>query len=328
MSPSNCEQLKTELQSYKSLKKEFYFAYEEALKTGNEADIERAEKIKAQIEEMAEGLEEKFAPKEIKAVWNNPETGEKKEIILNIGEQIKYYRNFYKQYLNLEIKDKEIIRIWNKNKKEIQRETEAMGYDRILILPDNIPDEEELNEKLIETMTETIDGKQEKVDDTYQSSNFEEGGSFHGLKNVEKPETRIILTKNAQNMKDDPLLKKTLNKTIIQLTGLTPEEADRRIQNQESLSIDFEALISGQKIKIQAEGLSLKGYMVFQRAYFDENKKHLDETSWTWLLKSFSGSRVVGSSWGPGTRRLDVSADAPGSSGGGLGGRLSRSFSG
>ncbi|KKQ39954.1 MAG: hypothetical protein US57_C0006G0026 [Candidatus Moranbacteria bacterium GW2011_GWC2_37_73] len=121
--------------------------------------------------------------------------------------------------------------------------------------------------------------------------------------------------------------KATLNKNILQLSGLTQSELEKKIQNQENIPINFEIQINNQKIQIEAEGLSLNEYLIFQRQYFEKNQKHLDEKGYTWLLKTFSASRVVFSFWHSDDARLRVHATALGASRGDLACRLSRSFS-
>ncbi|HUD08873.1 MAG TPA: hypothetical protein VMQ48_02150, partial [Candidatus Saccharimonadales bacterium] len=145
-----------------------------------------------------------------------------------------------------------------------------------------------------------------------------------------------------ENTNANPYLKATLGKNIPMLilnispkewTGMKNEDKEKKQQEafqklEQGADVDFEAEIDGKKIKIQAEGLSLEEYEIFQRIYFEKNPgKHLDEKGWTWLPKSRSGSRVVRSSWSPDDRRLDVDADDPGSALDALGLRLSRSFS-
>jgi len=173
-----------------------------------------------------------------------------------------------------------------------------------------------------------------KVAKTYQSDSFKNGGSWQGAQSIEKPKTRIILVHSAQNLEDHPILKATLNKNIPDLTGLAKKEVKERIQNQESLLVNFEAVIGDQKIPVQAEGLSMEEYLVFQRIYFEETGKHLDEIGWTWLLKSRlkasglpAGSRVADAGWSPYDRQLFACANYPEDRYDDLGGRLSRSFS-
>jgi len=312
-----CEQLKTEYAQLEELKKEFDGAFEEAVKTGK---TEKAMALKKEMEERLKNLKEKLVPKEIQASYLNPETNEKKEIKLNLKEQVQSWQEFYQKHNLPALNEQELRKIFQKNHKEMKEEMERYGYDHLLIIPENLPETEALQQKMSEGYTET-----------WQSDNFKEGGSFAGAKHAEKNQTRIILCHNDQdiyaNPKANPLAKQTLNKNILQLSGLTEAEIQQKIQNQESLPIDFEAEINGKTIPIQAEGLSLNEYLLFQRQYFEKNQKHLDEKGWTWLLKSFSASRVVSASWGPDFTQLFVDAYDPGVSDGDLGCRLSRSFS-
>jgi hypothetical protein len=109
----------------------------------------------------------------------------------------------------------------------------------------------------------------------YESSNFTQGGSFAGVvsQNVDKP--RLILVHKTQNLKDRPELKQTLN-------------------------------TKGQDVKLD-EALTLEDYLVFQRKYFEETGKHLDEDGWTWLATK-SGTRLVDSDWNPSAHQLTVRA--------------------
>jgi cytochrome b involved in lipid metabolism len=127
----------------------------------------------------------------------------------------------------------------------------------------------------------------------YEGSNFTEGGSFAGAvsQNADKP--RLVLVHKTQNLKDRPELKKTLN-------------------------------IKGKDVKME-EAMSLEDYIVFQKKYFEETGKHLDEDGATWLATK-SGVRLVDSFWNPGGRKLFVDADGLGSQNGSLGVRPSRCF--
>jgi len=108
---------------------------------------------------------------------------------------------------------------------------------------------------------------------------------------------------------------------------LTQEEIDRRVENNEEVPVSFEAVINGKKTQIKSEGLSLNEYLIFQKIYFEKTGNHLDVIGWTWLPKTRSGSRFVDSRWDPVGDRLAVVAVGAGDSSGGLGCRLSRSFS-
>ena len=128
---------------------------------------------------------------------------------------------------------------------------------------------------------------------TYQSENFTAGGSFTGAKsqNVDKP--RIVLVHKTQNLKDRPELAKTLN-------------------------------TKGQDLNLD-HLLTLEDYLVFQRKYFKETNKYLDEEGWTWLATK-SGARLVYADWSPSAGRVRVDASALGYQRALLGARPSRSF--
>jgi len=127
----------------------------------------------------------------------------------------------------------------------------------------------------------------------YESSNFKEGGDFAGAvsQNVDKP--RILLIHKTKELIDRPELASTLN-------------------------------IKGQDVKM-AEALTLQDYLVFQRKYFEETGKHLDETKYTWLATK-SGARLVSSYWDPDDGELIVAASDPGSHIDSLGLRPARCF--
>ena len=314
---SLCTELKTEYAELEELEKQFEVAFDEAVKTGK---LEKAQQIKIEIEKKLSSLKEKIIPKEIKANFTDPETNETKEISFNLAEQIKTWQQFYQNH-NLPIpNEQEIKNSWRKNRQEIQKAMETYGFDKILIIPENLPATEKLHTQMSQGYTET-----------YQNDNFKKAGSFAGAKHSETQKTRIILCHNDQNTYQNPqanfFAKQTLGKSILQLSSLTEPQLQTKIQKQENIPIDFETQINNQKIQIQAEGLSLNEYLILQRQYFQANQKHLDEKGWTWLLKTSSASRIADALWNPGNSRLGVRADDLGDSDDNLGCRLSRSFS-
>jgi len=317
MQKITCSQLKIDLAQIKDLKNEFDLEVEKIIQTRN---TEHALAIQKKIEEKLTATEKIF-PKEIKAIFTNPETNEQKEIVFNIKEKIKEAQEFYKNH-NLPIpNEQEIKKIFRGSKAEIQKEIAMYGYDNILIIPENLPSTEKLHEQMSKDYNATWTG-----------SNFNQGGGFTGAKTTSDSKARIILCHSDENVyeNDDanPFNKATLDKSIRQLSGLTQEEIDRRVENNEEVPVSFEAVINGKKIQIKSEGFSLNEYLIFQRQYFEKTNKHLDSNGWTWLPKTRSGSRFVGSAWIPDDDdRLNVHANDAGVSNGGLGCRLSRSFS-
>jgi len=296
-------------------------------------EADELKKVLAKYQEIERvlGIAEEESASSLSAVWKNPETGQEQAVEIDLEKELAEQGKFYKDKLNLDIDAAEIRNIWRKNYAEIKSEIEKYGYDSILVVPDDLPGEEILNQSLIETMEETVGGKKQKVAATYQSDNFKSGGSFGGTRNSYPAKYRIVLSHSAQNIYNNPaanpFLKATLGKNITQLSVIAPEKIDEMIKNNREIPIDFKADINGQEIQIQAEGESLEEYILQQAMYFAKTGKHLDENGWTWLTKSRSGSRVVSSSWYPDARQLFVRAFDPVNSAGALGLRLSRSFS-
>lgn len=294
-------------------------------------DLEAADlrKVLAKYREIEKvlGIAAEKSASSLRAVWQNPETQKEQAIEIDLEKTLDEQKSFYKDKLGLEIDESKIRAIWKENFAEIKSEIEKYGYDEILIIPENLPEEEILNKNLIETMEESASGgKKKKVEATYQGSNFKSEGSFAGVKNSYSSEYRIVLTHSAQNLENHPLLKATRGKNIMDITGLDQAEVERRINNGQELPVDCEVEINGQKFEIKAEGESLEEYQIQQAMYFEKTGKHLDEKGWTWLLKSCSGSRVVCASWSPDDRQFYVDANDPDDANGALGLRLSRSF--
>ncbi len=127
----------------------------------------------------------------------------------------------------------------------------------------------------------------------WTSDNFTEGGGFAQAKSQNTNQTRLLLVHHTQNLQDHPLLKQTLN-------------------------------IKGQDVNL-SEALTLEDYLLFQRQYFAQNNKHLDEDGWTWLA-THSGPRLVCARWFPGDHRLRVDAGDLTSQDGYLGVRPTRCF--
>ena len=128
---------------------------------------------------------------------------------------------------------------------------------------------------------------------TGESPNFKSGGSFAGAKSQNVDKSRIVLVHKTQNLKDRLELKNTLN--------VKGEDVDQK--------------------KI----LTLEDYLVFQRKYFEETKKHLDENGYTWIATK-SGARLVLADWDLSDKQVHVFANDLDVQNETLGARPSRSF--
>ena len=152
------------------------------------------------------------------------------------------------------------------------------------------------NDILVIPATQNIEELKDKMTmekGYYTTPDFNKEGGFASVVSPNRDKPRLILVHDSQNLKDRPELKQTLN-------------------------------IKGQDVKLD-QALSLEDYIIFQRKYFEETGKHLDEDGWTWL-SSKAGARLVYSDWIPGNHRLRVSANILGFRDGSLWVRPSRCF--
>ena len=295
----------------RTMPKEEFFAKASALTEEELRKLDFGKKEKKSLPENVDPV--------LRTTFRNPETKAEQVIEINLEEKISESKIFYKDNFNLDINESEIRSVWNKHYAEIKNEAEKYGYDSVIIVPENLPSEADVNKKAVETMDEGA-GKGKVAATKYWVEQ-------QSISSIKENKYKIILVHSAQNLADHPMLKATKGKNIIDLAGIDKTEVERSIASGQELTADFKAQIGGQEIEIKADSLSLEEYEIFQRMYFEKNGKHLDESGWTWLLKSRSGSRVVISSWYPDDRQLAVHAYDPVFSHAYLGLRLSRSFS-
>jgi len=283
--------IKQATDEYKNALKDGVFENQEGEEenTGEKRKEIMQNKINA-LFDKAEQMKEKINSKEkltqytesISATYTNPDN-QIKNITLSIEEKLEENIAIYKK-TKLDLPpdfEEQIKEIWENNVDDIQKVIEENGFDEILVLPGNIA-LTDLNNKMTDGYTET-----------WQSSNFKEGGSFAKAKSQNVDKSRIVLVHKTQNLKDRPELEKTLN-------------------------------IKGEDVN-QKNILTLEDYLVFQRKYFEETKKHLDADGATWLATK-SGARLVFADWDPGDGRVFVYAFDLADRDGPLGARPSRSF--
>ncbi|MCX6713172.1 MAG: hypothetical protein NTY66_03140, partial [Candidatus Vogelbacteria bacterium] len=217
--------------------------------------------------------------------YRDPQTGQPgtpETITLDIEQKLTEFTALYQQTnINLPPDFEETVKdIWDRNQTEITQAIEEQGFNELLLIPGHLslPD---LAEKM------------KMANGNYESDNFKAGGSFAGAQSQNTDQPRLVLVHRAQNLKDRPELKATLN-------------------------------IKGEDVYL-ANTPTLADYLIFQRKYFAETGHHLDEDGWTWLA-THSGTRLVYAYWGPADGRLYVGAGSPADRVGYLGARPSRSF--
>ena len=285
--------LKDEIAGYKQALEEGRFEdqADEPAGAGETRRVSFDNKITALLD-RAEGMKNKLDSKEslpqsqeeIQAHYTHPDNHQE-TITLNLEVRLQEFLAFY-QTTNIELPpnfEDAIREIWNNNQAEIEQAIEQNGFDELLIIPPT-PDLGELSNRM-------------KMDNGYYDA-IKSSSTVPTLKDIplqseHTAQPRIILVHKAQNLKDRPELKATLN-------------------------------TKGKDVK-QDQALTLEEYIIFQRKYFQETGKHLDEVGWTWLATK-AGTLLIYSNWRPGRRGLYVVAYGLGLQGGDLGVRPTRCF--
>jgi hypothetical protein len=235
-------------------------------------------------------------------------TPEGREISFDLKEQLETWRAFYQTHNIDWVTLPETISVTEEQREQMQ-ELMAQGFDKMLIIPEGLVDDPEItSDPKTGKPTSIKNEKYEKLHNlmtkdynpTSTGSNYDQDGKFQGSKD-QTMKLRIILTKDIQNLEDDPLLRATLNKSM---DDLNANELTRY------------------------SGLSESVYLVYQREYFKRTGKHLDEKGWTWLPGSSRSLsfRLPCAYWGPAFARLCFDSDTAGYRSGSLGCRLAGSF--
>ena len=234
-------------------------------------------------------------------------TPEGREIQINLKEQLKYWADFYKEENIDWVKLPDEINL-TPDQIEKMRALMAEGFDKLLIIPSGLVDEPTITKNSKGAPKSISNPKYAKLhslmsqgyNDTKTWGNYDEDGKFEGSKD-KTTKFRLILTKDVQNLADDPLFKGTRNKST--------EELEKDELTRYS-------------------GFAESTYLIYQREYFKRTGKHLDEEGWTWLTESdrpLSG-RAAHVRWDPDDGRLYFDSSTRGNHFGFLGCRLAGSF--
>ena len=287
----NCKETIREFGETKRLMSDFV----DYLKVDGSVDLGVLRKLVEDLESQIIKLSESLwvdATLEVKYTYVDPKTnknGNPETITLDIEQKTTEFIDFYKKTsVNLPPDFGESVQdIWSRNIEGIQEAIEQNGFDEVLIMPAGL-DIGDLSKKM--TME---NGYFDWVKSSSKVKSLD-GIPFTNT-NTDKPHIILVHKDRAQNLKDRPELAKTLN-------------------------------VKGQDVDLE-NTLSLQEYLIFQKKYFEETGKHLDEESWTWLATK-AGARLVGSRWDPGSGRggLRVDAYGLGFQSTYLGARPSRSF--
>ena len=322
MPTSDCPQLKIALAKLKDLKAEL----DAAFKIGKEKrDFGEAKNLQKEMELKIEEINDMLGVREVKAtVKLESDANFGKEIVLNFEKELKHWKDFYQESGIDRVKLPDEIIITHEQAAEMKRMIEELGFNKILIIPDNLVGEPEVKEvngkKVLKKPAEHYEELHKKMSEEYAETstggNYDndaedkDGNTDHkfGASQDKRKGLRIILTKDAQTLREDELFKETINKSVE----------------------DLEAGIFKEK---RVSGLSESEYLVYQREYFKGTGEHLDDwdkgNCYTWLPGSRrpASGRVPDSYWNTDHRQLEFSSGSRGSQSGILGCRLAGNFS-
>jgi len=256
-------------------------------------------------------------------------------IEIDLEKELAIYREFYKRNKVNWIKLPDHISVDTKIKKQMIKLIETTGMNWLAIIPDGLTGEPEYEEgvgdrraalamtgaalamtgaafattKVLKKPAEHAEELHRLMSEgykeaTYYSGSYEGDGGVGASKDKRKG-LRIIMSRKVQEMTEDEKMNETVGKSIKEL------EAEGGI---------FE--------KYGVGGMTEAEYLIFQRIYFEETKKHLDKTLWTWLAASFRprSGRVPCGRWGPDVGRLRFASHDPDGQGDLQGCRLAGSF--
>ena len=253
-------------------------------------------------------IEEIASREEIETQIIKAKTPEGREIRFDMEKEREKWQEFYEKH-NLKTDIPE-IKLKEEQIKEIQNLIEKGYVDELAIIAD------ELSYSDVER--EMTQGYEE----TRTGGNFDADGGFATLDQQETPSAssgqakkrfHLVFYKKVKELDQDPFLKQTLNKS--------PEDIDAL----------FKQLEQEQNIKLQ--GLSGKDYLVIQRKFVEETEtskdiqdkdRHMDANRWTWCLRSvFPGGHVLGATWHPADRQVELRSGSPDNRDSGRGARSS-----
>lgn len=281
-----------------NLRKKATEAWERWKKTGNKEDEQEAFECYLEHERELESKKQSLYAL----------TPEGREISFDLKEQLRYWSAFYTEHNIDWVSLPETISL---TREQISQMKELMeqGFDKMLIIPANLVGEPEITLDPDTGKPQTIKNEKyqklhklmsQEYNPTFTGRNYDSDGKFQGSQDT-TTKLPIILTKDVQNLEDDPLFKETLNQSIDDLNANHLE---------------------------RFSGFSESVYLVYQREYFERTGKHLDKKGYTWLPESSRplSSRVPGARWIPGYGGLRFNSYTPDYRLGHLGCRLAGVF--
>src|SRR3989339_555138 len=335
----SCKQIKTEYEALQKRAAEFALVRDGVARGG---DLKSAKPEMKKLAEARDILLGKLRYVRFSANYvgkNGAET-----IEMDLEKELALYREFYKRRKVNWIKLPDHISVDTKTKKQMIRLIETTGMNWLAIIPDGLTGEPEYEEeegvgdrraalaktgaalamtgaalaktgaalaktKVLKKPAEHAEELHRLMsegykDKTYYSGNYNDDGGI-GASVDSRKGLRIVMARKAKEMTDDEQLNETMDKSIKDL------EAEGGIFD-----------------KYGVGGMTEAEYLIFQRTYFEETNKHLDETRWTWLAASRRprSGRVPCGYWYPAREFLSFNSSDPGHRNDFQGCRLAGSF--
>jgi hypothetical protein len=253
-----CPQLKQNLEVIKTLKseldlelpklQELFKIFKNNNRDSNKKDrkelMNKIKSLQAEINVNIKIVQDLIPAKAISTI--SALSPEGKEVKFELNEELKYWSDFYKNNGIDWVSLPEKIKITREQQKEMERLVAEFGFNKMIVIPENLAATGANYEKLHTLMSKGYN-------DTYLSDIFKKDGhSFSRLKN-KSDKLRIILTKDVKELDDDRLFKQTLDQAINDL------EAEGGILTKNKL-----------------KGFDIATYLIYQREYFKRTRKHLD----------------------------------------------------
>jgi len=334
---ASCKQIKTEYEALQKNAAEFALTVDELRaeeRAGRALNREMFNAAKLAKKELAEARDVLLGKlRFVRFSANHVSEKGVETIEIDLEKELAIYREFYKRNKVDWIKLPDHISVDTKTKKQMIKLIETTGMSWLAIIPDGLTGEPEYGEEEVEE-TDSLTGVTTKVkrpvlkrpaehykelhelmsegykEATYYSGNYDDDGGI-GASVDSRKGLRIVMARKAKELTDDEKLKATVGKSID----------------------DLEAK-GGMFEKYGVGGMTEAEYLIFQRVYFQETGKHLDEQLWTWLAASRRpacaggprSGRVPFGDWYPDYERLHFNSYDPGHQHDARGCRLAGSF--
>ena len=280
------------------------FSIEDLLKRqlSNAKIVQR--KIEGKGEELTISAEYKYKDEKGNEVRENIELDFETEFSSAVS---LYERHDISQPANFK---EEMQVVWAENIEAIKEAMAEKGFDKVLFLPENLPNLKELDKKMTAGYKENF----EKENPGKTGSETYWGEKADSITEVIRTGIRMVLVHKAPDLTAQPELKKTLDKKY----------GGEKESGKDNKAEDF--------IKA-GEALTATEYLILQRDIFEKTGIHIDSKKSsegyiyvTWLPGSRVGSRVVRAGFNPDGGRVSVSASDADSSLPEFGCRPSRCF--